>query len=375
MQNQQMTDTNSPPLLSRLPAALPLWCLAVPVLSVLVLGAAWGRPLGLAIGAFLTVMMFAAVVSAIHHAEVVAHRVGEPFGTLVLAVAVTTIEVALIVALMLAGGKSANTLARDTVFSALMIACNGVVGLCLVAGGLRHGVLAYHVEGTSPALASLAALAGLALVLPNYTTTTLGPTYSQAQLAFAGVTSLALYAVFVFVQTVRHRDYFLPVDTDNEEAHADTPPNWVASTSLGLLLVSLVGVVGLAKTLAPALDHGVAAAGLPPAVAGVVIALIVLLPETGAAVRAAQGNRMQSSFNLALGSGLASIGLTIPVVAAVSGLFPFALVLGLPPMQIVLLVLTLIISMLTLGTGRATVMQGAVHLVLFASFLFLTVIP
>lgn len=370
-----MTDNNNPTFLSRLPAALPAWCIAVPVLALLVLGAAWGRPLGLALGAFLTVMMFAAVMSAIHHAEVVAHRVGEPFGTLVLAVAVTTIEVALIVALMLAGGESANTLARDTVFSALMIACNGVVGLCLVAGGLRHGVLAYRVEGTSPALASLAALAGLALVLPNYTTTTPGPTYSNAQLAFAGVTSLALYAVFVFVQTVRHRDYFLPVETDDADVHADVPPNWVAWTSLGLLLLSLVAVVGLAKALAPALDKGVAAAGLPHAVAGVVIALIVLLPETGAAVRAAQGNRMQSSFNLALGSGVASIGLTIPVVAALSGMFPFALVLGLPPMQIVLLVLTLIISMLTLGTGRATVMQGAVHLVLFASFLFLTVIP
>jgi Ca2+:H+ antiporter len=342
---------------------------------LVVLAVAWGRPLGLALGAFLTAMMFAAVVSAIHHAEVVAHRVGEPFGTLVLAVAVTTIEVALIVALMFAGGESANTLARDTVFSALMIACNGVVGLCLVVGGLRHGVLAYRVEGTSPALASLAALAGLALVLPNFTTTTAGPTYSTAQLAFAGITSLALYGVFVFVQTVRHRDYFLPVGQHDEDSHADTPPNWVAWTSLGLLLLSLVGVVGLAKTLAPALDAAVAGAGLPHAVAGVVIALIVLLPETGAAVRAARGNRMQSSLNLALGSGLASIGLTIPVVAALSPVFPFALVLGLPPMQIVLLVLTLIISMLTLGSGRATVMQGAVHLVLFASFLFLTVVP
>jgi len=370
-----MPETKPPSFLARLPVALPLWCLVVPVLGLLVLAAAWGRPLNLALGACLTAMMFAAVVASIHHAEVVAHRVGEPFGTLVLAVAVTTIEVALIVALMLAGGESANTLARDTVFSALMIACNGVVGLCLVAGGLRHGVLAYRVEGTSPALASLAALAGLALVLPNYTTTTSGPTYSDAQLAFAGVTSLALYGVFVFVQTMRHRDYFLPVETDDADAHADVPPNWVAWTSVALLLLSLVAVVGLAKALAPALDHGVAAAGLPNAVAGVVIALIVLLPETGAAVRAAQGNRMQSSLNLALGSGLASIGLTIPVVAALSGMFPFALVLGLPPMQIVLLVLTLIISMLTLGTGRATVMQGAVHLVLFASFLFLTVIP
>lgn len=372
-----MTDS-APPIPQprfKLPVGLPAWSLAIPAAVIPVLAWAWGRPLGIALGVALAAMLLAAVVAAIHHAEVVAHRVGEPFGTLVLAVAVTIIEVALIVALMLAGGESANTLARDTVFSAIMIACNGVVGLCLVVGGLRHGVLAYRVEGTSPALASLAALAGLALVLPNFTTTTVGPTYSNAQLAFAGVTSLALYGVFVFVQTVRHRDYFLPVDNDNEETHADTPPNWVAWSSLGLLLVSLVGVVGLAKALAPALDKGVAAAGLPHAVAGVVIALIVLLPETGAAVRAAQGNRMQSSLNLALGSGLASIGLTIPVVGALSSLFPFALVLGLPPMQIVLLVLTLIISILTLGSGRATVMQGAVHLVLFFSFLFLTLVP
>ena len=359
---------------TRIPG-LPLWSLATPLLALLVLGAAWGRPLGLALGLVLASMLFAAVVAAIHHAEVVAHRVGEPFGTLVLAVAVTIIEVALIVALMLAGGESANSLARDTVFAAVMIACNGIVGLCLVLGGLRHGVLAYRVEGTSPALASLGALAGLSLVLPSFTKTTAGPTYSASQLAFAGVTSLALYGVFVFVQTVRHRDYFLPMDGDSEESHAEPPPNWVAWSSMGLLMVSLVGVVGLAKALAPALEAGVAAAGLPHAVAGVVIAMIVLLPETGAAVRAAKGNRMQSSLNLALGSGLASIGLTIPVVAVLSPLFPFALVLGLPSMQIVLLTLTMITATLTLGSGRATVMQGTVHLVLFAAFLFLTVVP
>jgi Ca2+:H+ antiporter len=354
---------------------LPPWSLAVPLLAALLLGWSWGRPLGLALGAALTVTLFAAVVAAIHHAEVIAHRVGEPFGTLVLAVAVTIIEVALIVALMLAGGAGANTLARDTVFSAIMIVCNGVVGLCLVVGGLRHGVLAFRVDGTSPALAALGALAGLALVLPNFTTTTAGPTYSGSQLAFAGITSLALYGVFVLVQTVRHRDYFLPVGNPGEESHAAPPPDRVAWSSVGLLLVSLVGVVGLAKALAPALDAGVAAASLPHAVAGVVIALIVLLPETGAAVRAAHGDRMQSSLNLALGSGLASIGLTIPVVAALSPVFPFPLVLGLPPMQIVLLTLTLLISTITLGSGRATVMQGAVHLVLFAVFLFLTVVP
>lgn len=368
--------------------ALPPWCLAVPVLAMGLLLAAWGKPLGLALGSVLTAALFAAVMAAIHHAEVVAHRVGEPFGTLVLAVAVTIIEVALIVSLMLAGGESANSLARDTVFAAIMIASNGIVGLSLVLGGLRHGVLAYRVEGTSPALAALGAMAGLSLVLPSFTETTPGPTYSGSQLAFAGVASLALYGVFVFVQTVRHRDYFLPVDDDSahgqdghgqdenhEDHHASPPSNGVAWLSLGLLMVSLMGVVGLAKALAPALEAGVAAAGLPHATAGVVIALIVLLPETGAALRAAKGNRMQSSLNLALGSGLASIGLTIPVVAALSPWFPFAIVLGLPPMQIVLLALTLITATLTLGSGRATVMQGAVHLVLCAAFVFLTVVP
>ncbi len=354
---------------------LPGWSVLAPLLAVLTLAAGWGRPLGLLLGLILAAALFSAVLAAIHHAEVVAHRVGEPFGTLVLAVAVTVIEVALIVSLMLAGGESANALARDTVFAAVMIVCNGVVGLCLVVGGLRHGVLEYRVEGTSPALASLGALAGLALVLPSFTSTTSGPTYSGSQLAFAGVASLALYGVFVFVQTVRHRDYFLPVGNAGDDSHAAPPPNWVAWSSLGLLLVSLVAVVGLAKALAPALEAGVEAAGLPQTVAGVVIAMIVLLPETGAALRSARGNRMQSSLNLALGSGLASIGLTIPVVAAMSPLFDFPLVLGLPPVQIVLLTLTLWIGTLTLGSGRATVMQGAVHLVLFAAFLFLTMVP
>jgi Ca2+:H+ antiporter len=355
--------------------SLPSWFVVVPFLAVLTLALSLIVPLGLTVGLLLGAMLILAVLSAIHHAEVVAHRVGEPFGTLVLAVAVTVIEVALIVALMIAGGESANTLARDTVFAAIMIVCNGVVGLCLIVGGLRHGVLAFRVEGTSPALAALAALAGLALVLPSYTTTTAGPTYSGPQLAFAGITSLALYGVFVVVQSFRHRDYFLPVGTSDEDAHADPPASSVARMSFVLLLVSLVGVVGLAKSLAPALEAGVKAIGAPESLAGVVIAMIVLLPETGAAVRAAHGNRMQSSLNLALGSGLASIGLTIPVVAAVSPFFAFPLVLGLPPMQIVLLVLSLLVGTLTLGSGRATVLQGAVHLVLFAAFLFLAVVP
>lgn len=357
------------------PRWLPSRYSVIPLLALVTVALGRMFPLTLFVGSLLGVMLLLAVLASVHHAEVVAHRVGEPFGSLVLAVAVTVIEVALIVASMLASGESANALARDTVFAAVMIVCNGVVGLCLVVGGLRHGAMAFRVEGTSPALASLAALAGLALVLPSFTTTTSGPTYSDSQLAFAGITSLALYGVFVFVQNFRHRDYFLPVEVADEDTHAEPPASSVAWISFALLLVSLVGVVGLAKSLAPALEAGVKAIGAPASLAGVVIALLVLLPETGAAIRAAQANRMQSSLNLALGSGLASIGLTIPVVAALSPFFDFPLVLGLPSMQIVMLTLTMVVGTLTLGSGRATVLQGAVHLVLFAAFLFLAVVP
>jgi len=364
------------PLPFALPPALPLWSLLLPALA---LGALWAGQGSVAAGwalAGVGACLMASVISAVHHAEVVAHQVGEPFGTLVLAVAVTVIEVALIVSLMLAGGATAVALARDTVFAAIMIVCNGVVGLCLLVGGLRHRVVVFRVDGTSPTLAVLVALSTLTLVLPAFTTSTPGPTFSSAQLGFAGIVSLALYGAFVFVQTVRHRDYFLPVaGGDDEHSHAQPPGAGVAWASLALLMVCLVAVVGLAKALAPAIEAGVKAAGAPPAVVGVVIALLVLLPETWAAVRAAAHNRLQTSINLALGSALASIGLTIPAVAVLSLWFPHALVLGLAAKDVVLLVLTFTVGTLTLASGRATVLQGAVHLVLFAVFLFLAVVP
>jgi Ca2+:H+ antiporter len=311
----------------------------------------------------------------VHHAEVVAHRVGEPFGTLVLAVAVTVIEVALIVSLMLAGGPNASALARDTVFAAIMIVCNGVVGLCVLVGGLQHRVLHFRVEGTSPALEVLVALATLTLVLPAFTTSTPGPTFSTAQLAFAGTASLVLYGAFVFVQTVRHRDYFLPLEGDDPHAHAQPPGLPVALAALALLMACLVGVVGLAKVLAPSIEAGVRAAGAPQAVVGVMVALMVLLPETWAALRAAARNRLQNSLNLALGSALASIGLTIPVVAVISLATGQQLTLGLDSKELVLMATSFVVATLTLGSGRATVLQGAVHLVLFAAFLFLAVVP
>lgn len=360
----------------KVPPALPLWCLVSPLVAIVLLLVLLTVPLSGALTALVAAVLIAAVLSAVHHAEVIAHRVGEPYGSLVLAVAVTVIEVALIVSLMLAGGEAAAATARDTVFSAVMIVLNGVVGLCILVGGIRHGELAFRLEGTSPALAVLVALATLTMVLPLFTTTTPGPIFSTSQLIFVGVASLVLYGAFVFVQTVRHRDYFLPVENVGDvEAHATPPSNTVAWASLGLLLACLVGVVGLAKLLAPGIANAVKAAGAPPSLVGVIVALLVLLPETVAAVRAALHNRLQTSLNLALGSGIASIGLTIPVVALLSLFLPYPLVLGLSTVNMVLLGLSFMVGILTLGGGLATVLQGAVHLVLFAVFLFLAVVP
>jgi Ca2+:H+ antiporter len=355
---------------------MPAWTWAVPAIALAVLGAAIAAGAGTLLAAASGVMLVGSVIVAVHHAEVVAHRVGEPFGTLVLAVAVTVIEASLILSMMLAGGPGTAELPRDTIFSAIMIICNGVVGTCLLVGGIHHREQSFRVEGSGPALAALVALATLSLVLPTFTTTTPAGSYNEPQLAFAAVASVALWAVFVFVQTVRHRDYFLPVvDTANEEAHAEPPTNAHAWTSFGLLLASLVAVVGLAKMLSPSIERGIAAAGAPRTVLGIAIALLVLLPETWAAVRAARANRLQTSMNLALGSALACIGLTIPVVAAASVAFGIPIMLGLEPKDLVLLALTFAVGTITLGTGRTNVMQGAVHLVIFASFLFLAFVP
>ena len=355
---------------------MPPWTWIVPLAAAALLAMAAAMGAGTILVPLCAAALIGAVIAGVHHAEVVAHRVGEPFGTLVLAVAVTVIEASLILSIMLAGGPDAAVLPRDTIFSAIMIICNGVVGICVLVGGLHHREQTFRVEGSGPALAALVALATLSLVLPSFTTSAPGGTYSVPQLAFAAVASIALWAVFVFVQTVRHRDYFLPAaDKANEEVHAQPPTNAQAWASFGLLLVSLVAVVGLAKVLSPSIERAVAAAGAPKTVIGIVIAMLVLLPETWAAVRAARADRFQTSMNLALGSALASIGLTIPVVAAASVLFDIPLTLGLEAKDLVLLTLTFVVSAVTLGTGRTNVMQGAVHVVIFGAFLFLSLVP
>lgn len=350
-----------------------------PIVALLLLAGVWGRQLPPLLVAVVAALLVGAVLVAVHHAEVVAHRVGEPYGSLILAIAVTVIEVGLILSLMLSGGPDAATLARDTVFAAVMITCNGIVGLCLVVGALRHHVVSFNAEGSSGALATVAALATLCLVLPSVTTSSPGGTFSAAQLGFAAVVSLTLYCVYVFVQTVRHRDYFLPVEpADGQECpeeHLPPPSNRTTVLSLVLLIMSLVAVVGLAKTVSPAIEAGVSAVGAPLTVVGVAIALVVLLPETLAAVRAARRDRLQTSYNLALGSALASIGLTIPVLAAAMIWLPGPLVLGLNGTEMILLALSMLVSTLTVVAGRATVLQGAVHLLIFASFLFTAVAP
>ena len=356
---------------------LPSWTTLGPIVAVVALVLTWGRDLpGVWVGV-VAVLLGVAVLAAVHHAEVVAHRVGEPFGSLVLAVAVTVIEVALIVTLMISGGKGAETLARDTVFSAVIITCAGIVGISLLAATLRdtHEVR-FNADGPRSTLATVTTLTVLCLVLPTLTTSSDAPEFSGVQLAFAAIVSAALYALFVFTQTVRHRDYFLPPGGETgDEQHAAPPSNRATWISLGLLAVSLVGVVGLAKIESPSIEKGVAAVGFPPSVVGVVIALLVLLPETLAAVRAARRGRVQTSLNLALGSAMASIGMTIPAIAVASIFLDGPVLLGLGSTQIAILALTLVVSALTVIPGRASLMQAGTHLLVVASFLFFAIRP
>jgi Ca2+:H+ antiporter len=359
--------------------SIPLWTIAAPLVAagLVVLKLAHVIPadatLVLALAA---VMLGAAVFAAVHHAEVLALRLGEPFGSILLAVAITVIEVGLIASIMLAGNPGSDSVARDTVFAAVMIVLNGVVGLCLVLGARKHFEQSFQLQAASSTLAVLGTLAVITLILPNFTLTTVGPTYAPVQLIVIGALSLALWGIFVFVQTVKHRDYFLDAtEADNAAESHDRPSNRVSLMALGLLLVALFAVVMLAKVLSYPLDRAVHAAGLPPSFVGVIIAAIVLLPEGIASVKSALLNRLQNSINLGLGSAVASIGLTIPCVAILALVLNQTPVLGLSNANMALLVLTLFVSTLTLGTGRTTVLQGAVHLILFAVFLLIAAVP
>jgi Ca2+:H+ antiporter len=351
-----------------------------PALAVLFFAAATGLGVtftasvgGLVFAAVLLIILFGTVFAAVHHAEVIAERIGEPYGTLLLTLAVTIIEVALIATIML-GEKPAPTLARDTVFAVVMIVCNGLVGICILTGGLRYREQGVQVTGSNLYLSVLFVLATITLIMPNYTLTTPGPVYSAAQLDFVSVVTLILYGLFLYTQTIRHRDYFIS-ETAGVAGDGTQASNRTLLLSAVLLLVSLLAVVLLAKKFSLVVDAGAALIGAPPAFAGILVAFLILLPESVAAISAARKNDLQKSINLALGSSLATIGLTIPAVAIAAHALDKQLVLGLKIQDMVLLALTFVLSILTFGTGRTNILFGLVHLVVFAVFVFLVFVP
>ena len=358
------------------PHGIPVWSWAFPLAALALVGiehlsvvdedAGW-------IAGLAGVAVIGAVFAAVHHAEIVAIRLGQPYGSLVLAAAVTAIETSLILSVLLSSEADAPEVARDTVLAVLMIVLNGVVGLCLLAGGIRHHDQGFQVRGASGALSVVGTLAVLAMILPNYTRAEAGPLYSPVQLSFVAVMSLALYGLFVFVQTVTHRADF--VDAEGHEVSGAAIPDRMALRAAGLLVLALLSVVALAETLSLPVARVVGAAGLPAAFVGVVIATLTLMPEGLSAFRAARANRLQTSLNLALGSAMASIGLTIPVVSLVSVWVGTSMIMGLDLEHMVLLALTLFAATLTLATGRTTVLQGGVHMVIFAAFLVIAAIP
>ncbi|MBY0559581.1 ionic transporter y4hA [Hyphomicrobium sp.] len=363
----------------------PVWTWAMPVLGLLffIVATATGydenfanHTLGIVETIILVPLLIGAVFAAVYHAEEVAHIMGEPLGTLVLTVAVTVIELALIVALMLSG-KATPTLVRETVFAVVMIVTTGLVGLCIVVGGIRYRQQRFDVTSAKIYLAMLIVLTTLTLILPNYTTTAPGNLYSESQLIFVSVATIALYMVFLYTQTVLHRGYFVGEHIEEKEGAASSPKSQQGKLALAALLlcVALTAVVLLAKLIAVVIDFGVSKSDAPASISGVIIALIVLTPESISAVKAARRDELQKSINLALGSSLATIGLTIPAIAAANIFIHKPLVLGLDTNDVVLLVMTLATSMLTFGTGRTNVLFGFLHLVIFGTFLFVSFVP
>jgi Ca2+:H+ antiporter len=326
-----------------------------------------------AVAALAVALLAGSVFAAVHHAEVLAARVGQPFGAILLALAITAMEAGLIISVMASGSVGSGSIARDAIYAVVMIVLNGIVGLCLVAGALRHFQQQFQLQGAVGILSVITTLAVLSLILPNYTLTTAGPSFAPSQLAFISIVSLVLYCLFVFVQTFRHRSDF--IFDDVHESDTKRPGGRASLLSAILLPVSLISVILLAKSLSPIVEGAVLAAGMPHAVVGVIIAAVVLLPEGLTAIKAATQNRLQTSLNASLGSAAASIGLTIPIVGFASIYFGQELTLGIDEEETVLLVLTLFVSALTFATGRTTILQGAVHLVIFGVFLLLTTIP
>ncbi len=310
----------------------------------------------------------------VHEAEDLAHRLGEPYGTLILTLSIVIIEVALIAAVML-GAQEAPTLGRDTMFAVLMIVLNGVVGLGLLLGGQRHLEQSHNLRGAAAYLSVIIPLTIIALVLPNFTTSTNDGTLSPLQAGFFSVFTLALYGIFILLQTGRHRGHFMDPEEAVEEATPVPQPHGNAWPHVALLLANILPIVILAKSLAKVLDHGIAVLGAPPALGGVLIAMVVFTPEGISALRAIAANQLTRAVNLCLGAATSTLGLTVPAVLVIGLATGQRVELGLAPAGMVLLVTTLILSALTFSRPRTTTLEGAVHLTLFAVFLVLIFNP
>lgn len=317
--------------------------------------------------------VFIAVLSAVHHADIVAARIGEPFGSLILALAITSIDVSIIIAIMLNGGEGVAELARDTAFAGVMIILTGMTGLTLFIGGRKYSEPEFNSPGVSSALTVLVAISILTLILPNYTTALPGPYYSDRQLIFVAIVSLALYGSFLYTQNFKHRAHYLPLDIVDENV---TKPDFKTFMGSAIILpLSLIAVVLLSDSLAPDLDHLVQYLDAPVALSGFIIACVVLLPEGISAAKAANKNQMQRSLNLSLGSALATVGLSLPVVAIFAIYTGTPLALGLSSEAMVMFLVSLFVIILSLSKGKTTSLHGIVLLMLFAVYIFITIFP
>jgi Ca2+:H+ antiporter len=319
--------------------------------------------------AWLFGVMMLSAFAVVRHSECLAEIFGEPYGTLILTFAITAIEVMMIAAVMLTGPEVSTT-ARDTMFAVMMIVFNGMAGVVLLIGGLRYKEQIYNLQGANAFLAVIVPLAVLGLVLPNFTSAP-GGTLSALHEVFLIVMSIALYGVFLAIQTMSHRHYFLDAD-DRELAPEHHDPDLRPAAYHGALLVLyIVPIVLLSKKIAVPIDYGVTVLGAPAALVGFLVAVLIMSPESLSALRATLANQLQRSINLLLGSVLASISLTIPAVLAIALLTDRVVVLGLAPVDMLLLLLTLASALLTFTSGRTNILQGAVHLLLFCAYVVL----
>jgi Ca2+:H+ antiporter len=381
-----MGDKHGSDRVSVVRSELPFIIGAVTTALFLVFGEAWLADLSnvlktAALFAWIFAVMLWCAFAVVRHADCLAELLGEPYGTLILTLAVISIEVSLIAAIML-NGNANPTLARDTMLAVVMIVLNGMVGVTLLIGGLRHGEQAFNLQGARAFLAVIAPLATMSLILPRFTTSTADPTLSRSQEFLFAVITIALYATFLAIQTRRHTGFFIqpssgaPFDVGNEgdHGHGDLNPRSIPFHAVFLVL-TMLPIVLLSKKLAVLVDHGTETLGAPAALGGVLVAILVLTPEGIAAFHAALANKLQRSVNICLGSALATIGLTVPAVLTIDLMTGMHVVLGLEATEIVLLVLTLFLSMLTFGGVRTNMLQGAVHLVVFLVYLVLIFDP